>query len=201
MKQAMLLITALLMSSSLTAQTYVTLLGDYARASSDEFDNADLDGWGVGIDLTHWFDNEVYVNVAGGISKSSISECIQGACVRADADVKGTSLAVGMRFNGVTPFVRTRFEKVESTFSITDVSITDDETEWDYGVGALVEFGDMIYGVSADGLRDTDEGFLLFGEVTFKVTNADGITVKIGRLFNVDEIESTSFGVGWVRFF
>ena len=59
----------------------------------------------------------------------------------------------------------------------------------------------MIYGVSADGLRDTDEGFQLFGEVTFKVSNADGITVKIGRLFNVDEIESTSFGIGWVRFF
>lgn len=201
MRQAILLITALFVSSNLMAQTYVTVLGDYARASSDEFDNADLDGWGASIDLTHWFDNEVYVNVAGGISRSSISECIQNTCVEAEADVVGTSLAVGMRFNGVTPFVRTRFEEVETTYSIGSRSFTDDETEWDYGIGALVEIGDMIYGVSADGLRDTDEGFLLFGEITFKVTNADGITLKIGRLFNVDEIESTSFGIGWVRFF
>ena len=33
------------------------------------------------------------------------------------------------------------------------------------------------------------------------IPNGDGITIKIGRLVNADDLESTRFGIGWTRFF
>ena len=201
MKQAILIFTALLTSSGLMAQTYVTVLGDYFRATSDDFENADFDGWGAGVNLTHWFDNEVYVNVSGGIQNSGISECIEGICVKADTDLIGTSLAVGKRFDSFTPFVKTGYQKVDTTYSVAGRSFTDDETDWDVGFGGLLESGDMIYGVTVDGLRDTDDGFTVTGQIVYKVSSTDGISINVGRLFNVDDLESTRFGIGWVRYF
>ena len=200
MKQAILLTVALLMSSSLMAQTYSTVLVDYFTAKADDVDT-DLDGWGVGVDLTHWFDNEIYVNVGTGLTRSSIGECFEGICVEADTDVSMITAAVGRRFENITPFVRLGYQRAETTYSIANRSFTDDETDWDYGLGALVAFGDTIFGISADGLRDADEGFTLTGEVTFMIPNGDGITIKIGRLVNADDLESTRFGIGWTRFF
>lgn len=201
MKQAILIFTALLTCSSLAAQTYVTVLGDYFRASSNELEDADFDGWGAGIDLTHWFDSEVYVNVSGGIQNSGISECFEGICVEADTDVIGTTVALGKRFGSFTPFVKAAYANVETTFSIQDQSFTDDETDWDVGIGGLLESGDMIYGVTVEGLRDRDDGFTVTGQIVYKLTSTDGISINIGRLFNVDDLESTRFGIGWVRFF
>ncbi|MCY4128219.1 MAG: hypothetical protein OXG15_03125 [Gammaproteobacteria bacterium] len=200
MKQATLIFAALLTSSSLMAQTYVTVSGDYFRATSDEVQDADFDGWGAGIDLTHWFDNEVYVNVSGGIQNAGISECIEGFCVKADTDVIGTSVALGKRFENFTPFVKTSFVKVDTTYSVLNQSFTDDETDWDVGFGGLLESGDMLFGITVDGLRDTDDGFTVTGQAIYKVTSTDGISINIGRLFNVDDLESTRFGIGWVRF-
>ena len=201
MKQAILIFTALLMSSSLVAQTYVAVLGDYFKASAKDVDDVDLDGWGAGINLSHWFDNEMYVNVAGGVNRSSFNECLQGICVKSDSDVTETNVAWGMRFENITPFVRAGYAKVDSTYTIAGSTFADDETDWDLGIGGLLEVGDVIYGLSADGLRDTDDGFTVTGELTYKLSSSTGISFKLGRLFNVDDLESTRFGIGWVWFF
>ena len=201
MKRATLIFTALLISSGLGAQTYVSVLGDYFKASAKDVDDVDLDGWGAGINLSHWFDNEVYINVAGGFINSSFNECIQGICVKSDSDVTETNIAVGMRFENITPFVRAGYAKVDSTYTIAGSTFADDETDWDVGIGGLLELGDVIYGLSAEGLRDTDDGFTVIGELTYKLSSSNGISLKLGRLFNVDDLESTTFGIGWVWFF
>ena len=201
MKQLILIFGTLLISSVVGAQTYVTVSADHARISSNEFEDADIDGWAAGIDLSHWFDNEVFVNVAGGINKSSLSECTSEFCVSSDADSTGMSVDVGKRFNNITPFIRARFDRVETSFSSDSLTFTESDSEWDFGIGVLIEVGAMIYGVTADALKDADEGFELSGEITFKVTDDDGITLRIGRAVNVVNIESTRFGIGWVRFF
>lgn len=201
MKKAILIFTALLLCSGLGAQTYVTVLGDYFKASAKDADDVDLDGWGAGINLSHWFDNEVYINVTGGFNNSSINECVEGFCVKADVNALDTNVAVGMRFDNITPFVRAGYVKVNSKYTVLGQSFTDDETDWDVGIGGLLEAGDLIYGLSAEGLRDTGEGFTVTGELTYKLSNSTGISFKLGRLFNVDDLESTRFGVGWVMFF
>ncbi len=201
MKQTILIFTALLMSSSLVAQTYVTVLGDYFKASARDVDDVDLDGWGAGINLSHWFDNEMYVNVAGGVNRSSFNECLQGICVKSDSDVTETNVAWGMRFENITPFVRVGYAKVDSTYTMAGSTFADDESDWDLGIGGLLEVGDVIYGLSADGLRDSDDGFTVTGELTYKLSSSNGISFKLGRLFNVDDLESTRFGIGWVWFF
>ena len=201
MKHAILTFAFLVLSSSLHAQTFMNVFGDYSTASATGDDAIDFDGWGAGVDLTHWFDNDVYIKVGGGIHNSSFDECIQSICVEADADAIITNLRLGKRFGNVTQFVRASYAQVESTYSISGSSFTDDETEWDYGIGGLFEAGNVIFGLSVDGLRDIDEGFTVLGEITYQVTRTDGISFHIGRLFNVDDVKSTRFGIGWLRFF
>ena len=201
MKEAILVFSVLLMSYNLLAQTYATVLGDYFRATSTEVEDADFDGWGAGVELSHWFDNEIYMGVSGGIQRTGISECIESFCVKADSNVIGTTFALGKRFGDFTPFVKSSFASVTTTYSVLGQSFTDDDTDWDVGFGGLFALSDAIYGLTVDGLRDTSDGFIVTGQVTYQLSRINGVSIYIGRLFNVDDLESTRIGVGWVRYF